>query len=65
MLSLELWLEPISKWRKFLAQFTNILVVLLLVAALVSAAFWFYQRESPFPYESTAAYYILGWGVMQ
>jgi len=45
VLSLELWLEPISKWRKFLAQFTNILVVLLIVAALVSAAFWFYQRD--------------------
>lgn len=51
--------KPLSKWRKFLAQFTNILVVLLLVAALVSAAFWFYQRESPFPYESMAIFAIV------
>jgi Ca2+-transporting ATPase len=46
--------KPLSKWRKFFAQLTSMLVVLLLVAALVSAAFWFYERDSPFPYESMA-----------
>ena len=48
---------PVPGWRKFLAQFTDTLVVLLLIATAISAALWFYERESALPYEAMA---ILG-----
>jgi Ca2+-transporting ATPase len=48
---------PVPAWRKFLAQFTDALVVLLLIATALSAALWLYERESPLPYEAIA---ILG-----
>lgn len=46
--------EPVPAWRKVLAQFTDILVVLLLVAAAVSAGLWLYEREAGLPYEALA-----------
>ncbi len=46
--------KPTPAWRKFLAQFTDVLVVLLIVAALVSAALWFAERDSALPYEAIA-----------
>jgi P-type Ca2+ transporter type 2C len=46
--------RPIPAWRKFLAQFTDVLVILLLIATLVSAALWLYERESALPYEAIA-----------
>ena len=46
--------KAISAWRKFLAQLTNLLVVLLLVAAAISAGLWFYERDSALPYEGIA-----------
>src|SRR5690606_9130271 len=50
--------EPeVPAWRKFLAQFTDVLVVLLIVAAGISAALWFVERGSALPYEAIA---ILG-----
>ncbi|WOH67803.1 cation-translocating P-type ATPase [Bradyrhizobium sp. BWA-3-5] len=45
---------PVPAWRKFLAQFTDVLVILLLIAALVSAVLWLYERESALPYEAMA-----------
>jgi Ca2+-transporting ATPase len=42
--------EPVPAWRKFLAQFQNVLVILLLIATLISAAIWLYERESALPY---------------
>jgi Ca2+-transporting ATPase len=48
---------PVPGWRKFLAQFENTLVIVLLVAMTISAALWVYERESPLPYEAIA---ILG-----
>src|SRR4026207_1657747 len=45
---------PVPAWRKFLAQFQDALVVLLLVAAGISAALWFYERDSALPYEAIA-----------
>jgi len=45
---------PVPAWRKFLAQFQDALVVLLLVAASISAALWFYERDSALPYEAIA-----------
>ena len=37
-----------------MAQFTDILVVLLIVAALISAGLWLYERDSAVPYEAMA-----------
>jgi Ca2+-transporting ATPase len=45
---------PVPAWRKFLAQFADVLVILLLIAALVSAVLWLYERESALPYEAMA-----------
>lgn len=41
--------EPVPAWRKFLAQFQDVLVILLLIATLISAALWLYERESSLP----------------
>jgi len=45
---------PVPAWRKFLAQFQDILVVLLLVATAISAALWLYERDAALPYEAFA-----------
>ncbi|HVQ74331.1 MAG TPA: cation-translocating P-type ATPase [Candidatus Binatia bacterium] len=49
--------RPVPAWRKFLAQFHNALVILLLVAASISAGLWLYERDAGLPYEAIA---ILG-----
>jgi Ca2+-transporting ATPase len=46
--------EPVPAWRKFLAQFEDVLVILLLGATLISAGLWLYERESALPYEAIA-----------
>jgi Ca2+-transporting ATPase len=46
--------KPVPEWRKFLAQFTDLLVILLIVAGLVSAILWLYERDSALPYEAFA-----------
>lgn len=38
-------------WRRFLAQFQDTLVALLLVATAVSIGLWVYERDQPLPYE--------------
>ena len=43
---------PVPAWRKFLAQFEDVLVVMLLVATAISAGLWLYERDSPLPYEA-------------
>ena len=43
---------PIPAWRKFLAQFQDVLIILLLVAAVISLAVWIYERDEPLPYET-------------
>ena len=45
---------PVSAWRKFAEQFTGILVILLIIAASISAALWFFERGSALPYEALA-----------
>ena len=37
--------DPVPAWRKFLGQFSNILIVLLLIATAISAGLWFVERE--------------------
>ncbi|MEX2220178.1 MAG: cation-translocating P-type ATPase [Candidatus Rokuibacteriota bacterium] len=46
--------KPVPAWRKFLRQFQDALVILLLVAAAVSAGLWLYERDSALPYEAIA-----------
>jgi len=35
---------PVPFWRKLLAQFTDVLVILLIVAGSISAAIWSFER---------------------
>ena len=46
--------KPVPAWRKFLAQFHDVLVLLLLVATAISAALWLIERDSALPYEALA-----------
>ena len=46
--------KPVSAWKKFLAQFKDVLVILLLVATAISTVLWVYERESALPYEAIA-----------
>jgi P-type Ca2+ transporter type 2C len=39
-------------WRRFLKQFQDALVVLLLIATAVSAVVWYVERDTALPYES-------------
>jgi Ca2+-transporting ATPase len=49
----------VSAWRRFVAQFKNILVVLLLIATAISVAMWYYERESALPYEGMAIFAVV------
>ncbi len=51
--------KPVPAWRKFLAQFQDVLVVLLLAATAVSAALWLVERDTAWPYEATAIFAIV------
>jgi Ca2+-transporting ATPase len=51
--------KPVPGWRKFLAQFTDVLVILLIVAGLVSAGLWLYERDAALPYEALAIFAIV------
>jgi Ca2+-transporting ATPase len=51
--------KPVPMWKKFLAQFQNVLVILLLIAAFISAALWVYERESALPYEAIAIFAVV------
>ncbi|MHB2205280.1 cation-translocating P-type ATPase [Methylobacterium sp. CM6257] len=46
--------EPVPLWRKLLAPFTDVLVLLLLAAALVSLGLWLYERDAALPYDALA-----------
>jgi P-type Ca2+ transporter type 2C len=45
---------PVSSWRRFLSQFQDVLVILLLVATAVSAGLWAFERDAALPYEALA-----------
>lgn len=51
--------KPVPAWRKFLAQFHDVLVILLLVATLISAGMWLYERDSALPYEAIAIFAVV------
>jgi len=49
----------IPAWRRFLGQFKDVLVILLLVATAVSVALWIFERDTALPYESIAIFAIV------
>jgi Ca2+-transporting ATPase len=51
--------KPVPAWKKFLAQFEDVLVVLLLVATLISAGLWFIERDSALPYEAMVIFAVV------
>jgi P-type Ca2+ transporter type 2C len=51
--------KPVPGWRKFLLQFKDVLVILLLIATLISALVWFYERDPALPYEAIAIFAIV------
>ena len=51
--------KPVAAWRKFLAQFRDVLVILLLVATAISLGLWMHERESPLPYEAMAIFAVV------
>src|SRR5262245_41940228 len=50
---------PVPGWRRFLAQFQDVLVVLLLIATAISALLWIYERDTNLPYEAIAIFAIV------
>jgi Ca2+-transporting ATPase len=46
-------------WRRFLEQFQDVLVLVLLIATAISATLWFIERESALPYEAIAILAVL------
>src|SRR5262245_2199358 len=46
--------RPTPAWRKFLKQFQDVLVILLLIATAISVGLWLYERDSVLPYEALA-----------
>ncbi|MEO7908646.1 MAG: cation-translocating P-type ATPase, partial [Roseiflexaceae bacterium] len=50
---------PIPAWRKFLAQFQDVLIMLLLIAAAISLIVWLYERDELLPYEALIIFAIV------
>jgi Ca2+-transporting ATPase len=50
---------PVPAWRRFAAQFKDVLVLLLLVATAVSVATWWYEHSESLPYEAIAIFAIV------
>src|SRR3954462_11906029 len=51
----ELEAEPSEPaWKRFARQFSDVLVILLLIATAISAALWLHERDSALPYEAIA-----------
>ena len=51
--------KPVPAWRRFVAQFEDVLVILLLVATGISAGLWAYERDTPLPYEAIAIFAVV------
>ena len=51
--------KPVPAWRKLLAQFQDVLVVLLLIATAISAVLWFVERDAAWPYEAIAIFAVV------
>ncbi len=51
--------EPLPAWRRFLSQFQDVLVILLLMATAISAALWVVERDAALPYEAIAIFAVV------
>ncbi len=51
--------RPTPIWRKFLEQFNDVLVILLLIATAVSASLWLLERDAALPYEAIAIFAVV------
>ncbi len=51
--------RPVPAWRRFLAQFEDVLVILLLVATAISAGLWIVERDAALPYEAIAIFAVV------
>ena len=51
--------RPVPAWRRFLAQFQDVLVIILLVATAISAGLWALERDAPLPYEAIAIFMVV------
>jgi Ca2+-transporting ATPase len=50
---------PLPAWRRFLAQFNDVLTLLLLVATVISFIAWIIERSEPVPFEAIAILVIV------
>ncbi len=50
---------PIPAWKRFIAQFKDVLVILLLVATVISLVLWLIERDTALPYEAIAILAII------
>jgi Ca2+-transporting ATPase len=51
--------KPVPAWRRFLSQFQDVLVILLLIATGISAALWVIERDAALPYEAVAIFAVV------
>ena len=51
--------KPLPGWRRFLAQFQNVLVILLLAATALSVGLWAYRPDTALPYEAIAIFAVV------
>jgi P-type Ca2+ transporter type 2C len=51
--------KPEPAWRRFPAQFQDVLIILLLVATAISVGLWVYERDSTLPYEGMTIFAIV------
>ncbi|HYN10624.1 MAG TPA: S41 family peptidase [Vicinamibacterales bacterium] len=51
--------QPVPAWRRFFAQFQNVLVILLLAATAISAGLWTFERDAALPYEAIAIFTVV------
>ena len=50
---------PVPAWRRFLRQFQDVLVILLLAATAISVALWAYERDTALPFEAIAIFAVV------
>src|SRR5215216_3577121 len=51
--------KPVPAWQRFLAQFQDVLIILLLVATAISVGLWVYERDTALPYEGLTIFAIV------
>jgi Ca2+-transporting ATPase len=51
--------KPVPAWRRFVSQFQDVLVILLLIATAISAALWAVERDAALPYEAIAIFAVV------